>query len=82
MHAKCLDLFNDILVKKEGKVKCLDVGSGSGYLVSCLAHICCEKGGFVYGLEIIPQLVTQAKDNLNKCKKCKQWIKLVIYKNY
>jgi len=46
----------------------LDVGSGSGYLVSCIAAIIKQKGtnGKVYGIDHISQLVDFSIHNLNR----------------
>lgn len=61
MHAYCLDyLFRDGKKRDFGS-KALDVGSGSGYLVACMAEYCDE----VWGIEIIPELVEKSKENLN-----------------
>jgi len=65
MHAMCLELLLDNL--KPG-AKVLDVGSGSGYLVACMAHMV-KPNGFVYGVEHIPQLVDFAKANIARDKK-------------
>jgi len=65
MHAMCLELLLENL--KPG-AKVLDVGSGSGYLVACMAHMV-KPGGMVYGVEHIPQLVTWSQSNLAKDSK-------------
>lgn len=57
-----LELLQDFL--KPG-MKALDVGSGSGYLVACMAQmVCTEKQGQVYGIEYIPQVFEQSIKNL------------------
>ncbi len=43
----------------------LDVGSGSGWTTTLLAHVVGEKGK-VFGLEILPELVKLGKRNLSK----------------
>ncbi len=48
----------------------LDIGSGSGWTTALLAHMT-GKDGKVYGLEIIPELVSHSKENLAKYKKLK-----------
>lgn len=54
----------ELLRPKEGE-KILDVGSGSGWATTLLAHIVGEKGN-VYGVEIIPELVKFGGENLEK----------------
>jgi len=46
--------------------KILDVGSGSGWTTALLADLV-DKGGYVYGTEIIPELVDFGRENLSKC---------------
>lgn len=48
--------------------KILDVGSGSGFATALLAHIVGmeQGGGSVYGVEIVPELVTFGANNLAK----------------
>lgn len=41
MHAHALELLKDHLISGE---KALDVGSGSGYLTACMAHMLGDKG--------------------------------------
>lgn len=43
----------------------LDVGSGSGWTAALLAH-CVGPSGRVFGIEIVPELVNQANDNLKQ----------------
>lgn len=62
MHATALELLKDHL--REGST-CLDVGSGSGYLVACLAHMVGETGCTV-GIEHIPELTEMSIHNINK----------------
>ncbi len=52
------------LLQPKEKDKILDIGAGSGYTTALLASI--ARKGFVYGKEIIPQLVEFANDNLSK----------------
>ncbi len=54
----------ELLQSKKGD-KVLDVGSGSGYTTALIADIIGPKG-FVWGLEIIPELVALGSNNLNK----------------
>uniref|UniRef100_A0A914WMP5 Protein-L-isoaspartate O-methyltransferase n=1 Tax=Plectus sambesii TaxID=2011161 RepID=A0A914WMP5_9BILA len=62
MHAAALELLKDQL--KEG-AKVLDVGSGSGYLTACFAHMVGPSGRTV-GIEHIDQLVDKSIDNMKK----------------
>ncbi|KAB0799981.1 hypothetical protein PPYR_07864 [Photinus pyralis] len=65
MHAHALELLKDKLVEGE---QALDVGSGSGYLTSCMA-IMLGKTGLAVGVEHIPELVTVALRNIEKNNK-------------
>ena len=62
MHAHALEMLKDHLY--EGACV-LDVGSGSGYLTACMAHMIGEKGRAV-GIEHITQLNDQAVKNMEK----------------
>ena len=62
MHAHALELLRDHL--PEGGTA-LDVGSGSGYLTACLAHMVGPTGCAV-GIEHIDQLTTLAKENFKR----------------
>ncbi|XP_073949392.1 protein-L-isoaspartate (D-aspartate) O-methyltransferase isoform X2 [Choristoneura fumiferana] len=62
MHAHALERLKNQLVPGE---KALDVGSGSGYLTACMAHMLGEKGRVV-GIEHIPELVKLATKNINQ----------------
>ncbi|CAL4092901.1 unnamed protein product, partial [Meganyctiphanes norvegica] len=62
MHAHALELLKDNL--KEGH-RALDVGSGSGYLTACFAHMVGESGKAV-GIDHIDELVKFARDNIEK----------------
>jgi protein-L-isoaspartate(D-aspartate) O-methyltransferase len=44
-------------------MKALDVGSGSGYLTACMAHMV-SKTGKVIGIEHAPELVKMSRKNL------------------
>ncbi|KAF9165725.1 hypothetical protein DFQ26_009484 [Actinomortierella ambigua] len=71
MHAAALEALLSCLDKG---AKVLDVGSGSGYLTTCIAHIVGPEGRvvggkwrpFKYGnrLDHIPELVEKAKENV------------------
>jgi protein-L-isoaspartate(D-aspartate) O-methyltransferase len=61
-HAYALELLRDQL--KEGN-KALDVGSGSGYLTVCFAHMVGESGK-VIGIDHIKQLVEWSELNVKK----------------
>ncbi len=54
----------ELLQPKKGD-KVLDVGSGSGYTTALIADMVSHKG-FVWGLEIIPELVALGSNNLKK----------------
>lgn len=62
MHAHALELLADHL--KEGS-RALDVGSGSGYLVACMAVMVGETGVAV-GIDHIEDLVADSVTNVNK----------------
>ena len=62
MHAHALELLKEHLT--EG-ASCLDVGSGSGYLTACMAHMVGETGCAV-GIEHIKELTEHSVKNLNK----------------
>lgn len=62
MHAYALEALKDKLV--DG-AKVLDVGSGSGYMTACMAHMIGPKG-VAYGVEHIKELVSKSVENMNK----------------
>uniref|UniRef100_A0A2L2XXI4 Protein-L-isoaspartate O-methyltransferase n=1 Tax=Parasteatoda tepidariorum TaxID=114398 RepID=A0A2L2XXI4_PARTP len=62
MHAHALELLKDNLY--EG-AKALDVGSGSGYLTTCMALMVGEKGKAV-GIDHIENLVNMSIENVKK----------------
>ncbi|CAA3006366.1 -L-isoaspartate(D-aspartate) O-methyltransferase-like isoform X1 [Olea europaea subsp. europaea] len=62
MHAYALEALCDRLV--EG-ARVLDVGSGSGYLTACFAHLVGPTGR-VYGVEHIKELVDMSLSNLKR----------------
>jgi protein-L-isoaspartate(D-aspartate) O-methyltransferase len=62
MHAYALNHLEDQL--KEGN-KALDVGSGSGYLTACFAHMVGPTGKVV-GIDHIKQLVDWSESNIKK----------------
>ena len=51
-------ILQELQVKKTDKI--LEVGSGSGYQTALLA----KKGGYVYSVEIVPELTAMAERNL------------------
>ncbi|XP_018027489.1 protein-L-isoaspartate(D-aspartate) O-methyltransferase [Hyalella azteca] len=61
MHACSLTLLQDHL--KKGN-RALDVGCGSGYLTACMGHMV-GKGGLSVGIDHFPELVEQARENIN-----------------
>lgn len=62
MHAYALEVLADKLV--EG-AKVLDVGSGSGYLTACMAHMTGPRG-VVYGVDHIKELVKLSEENIKR----------------
>jgi protein-L-isoaspartate(D-aspartate) O-methyltransferase len=52
-------ILQELQVKKTDNI--LEVGSGSGYLTALLA----KKGGYVYSVEIVPELAAMAEKNLS-----------------
>uniref|UniRef100_A0A1I7YKS1 Protein-L-isoaspartate O-methyltransferase n=1 Tax=Steinernema glaseri TaxID=37863 RepID=A0A1I7YKS1_9BILA len=62
MHASALEL---LLPKLVNGSHVLDVGSGSGYLTTCMAHLV-GQNGVVVGIEHIPQLVNLSLVNIRK----------------
>ena len=62
MHAHALEMLRDKLIPGS---RVLDVGSGSGYLTACIAHLV-QPGGKAIGIEHIPELVNLSKNNISK----------------
>lgn len=62
MHAHALEVLKDRLV--DG-ASVLDVGSGSGYLTACMAHMVGPRGT-VIGVEHIEELVRQSEVNIRR----------------
>lgn len=62
MHAYALEVLADKLV--EG-AKVLDIGSGSGYLTACMAHMVGSRG-VVFGVDHIKQLVKLSEENIKR----------------
>ena len=62
MHAMCLETLGPFL--RPG-MRALDCGSGSGYLVGCLASMV-GATGTVRGVEYVSELVPYSLDNLRK----------------
>jgi len=63
MHATQLELLKDCL---SGAKKALDIGTGSGYVALSLAKMMRSRDIKVYGIDHIPKLVEQAKENVLK----------------
>jgi protein-L-isoaspartate(D-aspartate) O-methyltransferase len=61
MHAYALEY---LLPSLHPGAKVLDVGSGSGYLTACFAHLVGPTGK-VIGLEHVPELVEQSIKNIS-----------------
>ena len=76
MHAHALEEILPRLIDvsknskdREGEMKILDVGCGSGYLTACFGRLidvlgCCH--GKVFGIDVIPQLVELSTNNIMK----------------
>lgn len=62
MHAYALENLKDKLV--DG-ASVLDVGSGSGYLTACMAHMVAPRG-IVIGVDHIKELVTLSEKNIRQ----------------
>nr|WCZ58717.1 protein-L-isoaspartate(D-aspartate) O-methyltransferase [Seculamonas ecuadoriensis] len=60
MHAMCLEAMEPYL---QPGARCLDIGSGSGYLVAAMAMMVGDTGR-VFGIEHIPELVRFSAKNL------------------
>ncbi len=78
MHAMCLELLKDHL--KYG-CNALDVGSGSGYLLACMAHMILDNpsstqhsDSAICGIEYYKELVEQSIENLKQSAITKQWL--------
>lgn len=70
MHAYCLEQLVDHIVPG---ARVLDVGSGSGYLTACMAYMV-GPTGFVDGIDIVPELVEESKQNIQKgCPQVAEW---------
>ena len=62
MHGYALEYLKDFL---QPGARALDVGSGSGYLTACMAHMM-NFTGKVIGVEHIPELVHTSISNFNR----------------
>ncbi|XP_024946189.1 protein-L-isoaspartate(D-aspartate) O-methyltransferase isoform X2 [Cephus cinctus] len=62
MHAYALTILSDQL---QNGAKALDVGSGSGYLTACMAHMV-GSSGCIIGLEHIPELIEISTRNVRE----------------
>jgi len=63
MHAMCLDLLEPYL---QPGMRCLDLGSGSGYLTAAMANLVAPTGGKAVGVEHIRELHEQSVQNVAK----------------
>ncbi|TMW61429.1 hypothetical protein Poli38472_012620 [Pythium oligandrum] len=63
MHAYALELA-EAAVGTVDQPRVLDVGAGSGYLSACLGRMVEDRGGHVFGIERIPELVAFAAKNI------------------
>ncbi|KAL9641783.1 hypothetical protein ABK040_010471 [Willaertia magna] len=74
MHAYCLELLKDYL--KPGN-RAMDVGSGSGYLISCFSEMMTttttidNNNTKIIGIEYVPSIYTFGLNNLQKQEKTK-----------
>ena len=68
MHAHVLQTIIPSIPDTSSPINVLDVGSGSGYLTACLGRWLKSTGrlGSVYGVDILPELVEQARLNIAK----------------
>ncbi|CAF2882705.1 unnamed protein product [Rotaria sp. Silwood2] len=64
MHGFALEILKD----KLRPAKVLDIGSGSGYLTACMAHLV-RPNGKAIGIEHIQELVDKSIRNINKHNK-------------
>ena len=74
MHAYCLEFLKDHL--KPG-ARVLDVGSGTGYLTACFAHMVCNNTseGVAVGIEHIPELTARAITDVQRSSpSCANWM--------
>jgi protein-L-isoaspartate(D-aspartate) O-methyltransferase len=62
MHAYALEKLRDYL---QPGMRALDIGSGSGYLTACMAHMVGAEG-LVVGIEHIRELVELSERNVAK----------------
>lgn len=46
--------------------KCLDIGTGSGFVALAMAKMTKNEIVKVYGIDHIPKLIDQAKENISK----------------
>lgn len=60
----CLEILRDSLLVPNARA--LDIGSGSGYMVSCMAYMMqsVHNDGKVFGIEHIPELAEQSIINI------------------
>ncbi|KAL0487387.1 L-isoaspartate O-methyltransferase [Acrasis kona] len=72
LQAVCLEAICpriDALITEQVSIKILDVGSGSGYSLSCFAHMTSyynKTKSYIVGIEHIPSLVEITKQNIIK----------------
>ncbi|KAL0219616.1 hypothetical protein P9112_005269 [Eukaryota sp. TZLM1-RC] len=74
IHARMMELLKNSL--KEG-CNVLDVGCGSGYLTATMAELVGPTGS-VTGIEVYPELVAFARENISKYPKLESRTKLII----
>src|SRR3990167_7800366 len=61
-------MLSELQLKKGQKV--LEIGSGCGYVLALISEII-GKGGKVFGMEIVGELATKSKENLEDYKNIK-----------
>jgi len=77
MHIHAMQMLKDTLINAK---RCLDVGSGTGYLTLAFAKMMKNKDAVSYGIEHIPELCKSSIENISKHHK--EWLdsgKVVIY---
>lgn len=63
MHALQLELLKDCF---KGAKRALDIGTGSGYMALAMAKMMRDDDVKVYGIDHIPKLIEQARENISK----------------
>ncbi|KAL9653283.1 hypothetical protein ABK040_010990 [Willaertia magna] len=82
IHATCLEILSEIFEKfnnnnnSNNTINCLDIGSGSGFISSCLAHMSqlCNLKSKILAIEHLDELVKLGIENCLKDEKSKQFV--------